>query len=266
MTNVIKFPKLSYENIRPTRDTVHSYARILGAIRAAMTPEQKDYWHISLRAGTQGFRTTPIPNADGATFELSLNLVSHNVGVTSSTGHSRSIALSGQSVSRFSEEVLSVLETIGIVVGIDLEKFSDDTELVYDPSIASEIFRSYSLVDSIFKQFKGTIKGETSPVQLWPHHMDIAFTFYPHNKQTMEQIAFGYLTGDSGIEEPYFYITVYPELGDTGKVNIIDGAYWHTEEWEGVVLTYSELIKEDNPSELLFEHLRITLEGILENP
>jgi len=259
------FPTLQYEQILQTSNAIHSYARLLGAIRAKMTPEQKDYWHISLRTGTQGFRTTPIPSDDGNTFELSLNLIQNNAQISSSTGHNRSIPLTGQSASHFSSEVLSVLETMGIKPNIELEKFSDDSKLKYNPAIASEIFKSYSLVDVIFKTFKGSITLETSPVQLWSHHMDVAFACYPHTKDNMDQIAFGYLTGDSGIEEPYFYITVYPELKEYSPIKLIEDAYWHTDEWQGVILKYKDLINTDNPGGLLIEHLQNTYDQIIES-
>ncbi|MCH7517797.1 MAG: hypothetical protein IH964_02055 [Candidatus Dadabacteria bacterium] len=259
-----KFPILDYEQILNTRDTIHSYARFIGAIRAKMTPQQKDYWHISLQTGPQGFRTTPIPNVDGNTFELSLNLLSHIAHISSSTGYEESIPLNGQSISELSSEILSVLESMNISPDIEIEKFKDNSYLEYNPDIASEIFRSYSLIDSIFKAFKGTITFETSPVQLWPHHMDIAFTCYTRSKGNMEQIAFGYLSGDAGIEEPYFYITVYPELENYGQINLIDGAYWHTDEWQGAVLKYNDLIKTDNPGTILMGYLQNTLDQILE--
>jgi len=258
------FPILEYDKILSTRDTIHSYARLLGAIRAKMTPEQKDYWHISLRTGPQGFRTSPIPYENGSTFEICLNLISHGVQISTSTGHNRIIPFTGQSESQFSNDVLSILETMDIKPDIDLEKFSDTSERPYYPAVASEIFKSYSLIDIIFKTFKGTIPFETSPVQLWPHHMDIAFTCYPNTKENMDQIAFGYLTGDSGIEEPYFYTTVYPELNDYSQIELIDTAYWHTDEWQGVVLKYKDLISTDNPGEILINHLKNTYDQIIE--
>ena len=258
------FPILEYDKILSTRNTIHSYAKLLGTIRAKMTAEQKDYWHISLGTGTQGFRTSPIPYENGSTFEIYLNLISHGVQISTSTGHNRNIPLTGQSELQFSTEVVSILETMDIKPDIDLEKFSDNSDMQYNPADATEIFRSFSLVDIIFKTFKGTIPFETSLVQIWPHHMDIAFTCYPHTKDNIEQIAFGYLTGDLGIEEPYFYITIYPELSDYGQIKLIDGAYWHTDEWQGAVLKYKDLISADNPGETLINHLKNTYDQILE--
>jgi len=259
------FPIFEDQDILCTRDAIHSYAKLLGTIRAVMTPEQRNYRHISLTAGPQGFRTTPVPFEDGSTFEISMNLISNSIQLSTSTGHNRNIPLSGQSVAEFSDQVLSILQTMGIKPDIDLEKYSDNTDLEYEPAIAGKIFKSYSLVDIIFKTFKGTISFETSPVQLWPHHMDIAFTCCPNTKKSIDQIAFGYLTGDETIDEPYFYITVYPELEDTSYITLSEHAHWNADEWQGVVLKYSDLISTDNPGEVLINHLQNTFDQITEN-
>jgi Family of unknown function (DUF5996) len=266
MTDTLKFPVLNYEKIYNTKKAVDYYSKFVGAIRANMTPEQKNYWHISLHSGPQGFRTTPIPNDDGNTFEISLNLISHSAKISSSTGNVRSIPLKDRSISAFSNELLSVLETLNIKPDIELEKFQDNSELAYDKNIASDIFRSYSLIDILFKTFKGTITYETSPVQLWPHHMDIAFTCYPgpENKK-IEQIGFGYLTGDETVQEPYFYVTAYPEIEDISDIALIKDAYWNPDGWQGVVLKYGDLIKTNNPSETLMTHLQNTFDQIIEN-
>jgi len=262
----IKLPLLDYDRIHQTTDAIHIYSKLIGTIRAKMTPAQKDFWHISLHTGPQGFRTTPIPNEEGSTFEISLNLISHSANISSSTGNVRSISLKGQSVSAFSNKLLSVLENMNIKPDIDIEKFQDKSELIYDQNTASDIFRSYSAVDMIFKTFKGTLKQETSPVQLWPHHMDIAFVCYPGDgNKKIEQIGFGYLTGDETIEEPYFYITAYPELENTSEIKLDNNAYWLTEAWQGVVLKYKDLIKTDNPAETLINHLQNTYDQIMKS-
>ncbi|MGB3729092.1 MAG: DUF5996 family protein [Thermodesulfobacteriota bacterium] len=265
MADRFKFPELNYEKIYNTKKAVDYYSKFIGSIRANMTPEQKNYWHISLLTGPQGFRTTPIPYEDG-TFEISLNLISHSVGIASSTGNVRSIPLKGQSLSVFSGELLSVLETMNIKPTVDLEKFQDNSELAYDKNTASDIFRSYSLVDIMFKTFKGIIPFETSPVQLWPHHMDIAFTCYPGvDNKKIEQIGLGYLTGDETIEEPYFYITAYPELEDISDITLANDAYWNPDGWQGVVLKYKDLIVSDNPAENLMTYLENTYDQIMKS-
>lgn len=265
MSESIEFPKLEYKQIHSTLGTIHNYAKFLGAIRSSMTPKQKDYWHISLSTAPAGFRTTPIPTPEGNTFEILLNLVSDYLSITTSKGYCWSMMLSGQSLDIFSRDVISELNNLGINPDIDLEKFQDQSYLDYDPETASEIFRAYSVIDMVFKEFKGSLTLETSPVQLWPHHMDIAFTCYPGvANEKIKQIGSGYLLGDSSIEEPYFYITAYPELEEYSDIELIDRAYWNIEGWQGVVLKYADLKSINDPKKVLLDHLSTTFNQILD--
>lgn len=264
MDHKYAFPGLSYDEIVRTSDAIHSYLKLLGAVRAEMTPKQKDYRHISLRTGPQGFRTTPIPNIDGNAFELAINLISHNISVSSLTGQNYTIPISGQSQAALTRELLSALDTINIKPGIDLDKFRDESQFEYRKDLASEIFRSYSIVDIIFKKFQGTLKLETSPCQLWPHHMDIALTCYTATESnTIEQVSFGYLIGDKTVEEPYFYITAYPEIDGISQIELKSHAYWNKDGWQGVVLKYGDLIKSAKPADSLLAHLQDTYDQFI---
>ncbi len=261
MTDKTEYPELQYNEILKTRDTIHGYAKLLGAVRGSMTPPQKDHRHISLRAGPAGFRTTPIPTGDGHNFEILLDLVAHFVAIGTSQGYTWTMPIEGQTLTKFTEDVLSELGKLGIDPKIDRAKFKDATERVYNAQQASDIFRFYSIFDMVLKEFKGTLTQETSPVQLWPHHLDIAFTCYTESGSL---ITCGFLTGDTTIEEPYFYILTYPKLVDISGIALGGKAYWHTEDWQGVILKYGDLIKADSPKQELLNHLRTTFEQVLE--
>jgi len=261
MTDKTEYPELNYNEILKTRDTIHGYAKLLGAIRGSMTPPQKDHWHISLRTGPLGFRTTPIPIGDGHTFEILLDLVSHSVEITTSKGYTWSTPIEGQSLAVFSKNLLSELGKLGIKPGIDTSKFKDETERDYNFQHATDIFRFYSIFDMVLKEFNGTLTQETSPVQLWPHHMDIAFTCHTGAGLL---ITCGFLTGDGSIEEPYFYITAYPELDDISSITPGGKAYWRTGDWQGVILKYGDLMEADSPTGELLDHLKNTFNQIME--
>ena len=260
MTDKTDYPELIYSEISQTMEIIHGYSKLIGAIRGSMTPPQKDYWHISLSTSPLGFRTTPIPTGDGHTFEILLDLTSHAAAITTSKGYTWSLPIERQTLKSFTEQVLSELGKLGIDPAIDREKFIDETERVYDYQFASAIFRFYSIFDMVLKEFKGTLTQESSPVQLWPHHMDIAFACYA---ETDLLVTCGFLTGDTTIEEPYFYITVYPELEDIHSLSLCENAYCHTEEWQGIIMTYRHLLLAESPEEELQKHLKITFDQIL---
>ena len=69
---------------------------------------------------------------------------------------------------------------------------------------------------------------------------------------------FGFSPGDSGIPEPYFYITAYPLPDKLVGSPLQQGAYWHTEGWNGAVLLYKTLAASPHPESLFLEYLRTT--------
>ena len=261
MSDKIEYPNVDYKRDSETIECIHGYAGLLGAIRGSMTPKQKDYWHISLKVGPLGFRTTPIPSSDGTTFELLLDLVSHSVEIITSRGYTWTLPIEGQSLKALRDSVLNELWNLGIKPEIELEKFTDDTKREYNFQSASELFKFYSIFDMALKEFKGTLTQETSPVQLWPHHMDIAFACYAKSGLL---ITCGFLPGDGSIEEPYFYITAYPEIEDTSSIKLEGKAYWHTTEWQGIIYKYGDLKESVSPRKELLRHLGSTFDQILQ--
>src|SRR5207247_1888886 len=79
------FPDLALEPWKDTRDTLHAYAQVLGAIRKALTPRQKHWWHTPLSVSAAGLTTTPIP-AGERVIELTLSPTDHRLCVISNGG------------------------------------------------------------------------------------------------------------------------------------------------------------------------------------
>ncbi len=64
---------------------------------------------------------------------------------------------------------------------------------------------------------------------------------------------FGFSFGDAGIPEPYFYITAYPLPDAFPGLVLPGGAYWHSEGFNGAVLSYADLIQHQDPQGTLLE-------------
>ena len=77
-----QFPPLVLADWQATRDTVHGYAEVVGAVRGQLAPRQKHSGHRSLLAGAAGLTTTPLP-AGPQTVDLILDLASHRLFVVS---------------------------------------------------------------------------------------------------------------------------------------------------------------------------------------
>lgn len=260
-----KFPDLQLDYWRSTRDTIHGYAKLLGAIRGALTPKQKHWWHISLRVEPYGITTTGISsNKNG--FELYLDFTSHALVIKEMNGDLHPIPFANQSTAVLGKHVLIILEKMGIRPAINSSMSSDAMQNnKYDQKAAKQFWHALLRIDAIFKRFKQHLNSSTSPVQLWPHHFDIAMAWLtgrlvpgvdPKDEETAEeQMNFGFTTGDETIPEPYFYITAYPLPNKLPDTDLVTDARWHTENWQGAVLPYRLLIKSSNPEEKLYQFL-----------
>ena len=259
------FQPLPLSTWRETRDTLAGYARLLRRIRQFNSPPQKHYWHISLRPTASGLNTTPIRSSEGIIYELELDLTKHVLKVKTSTGERREVPLLGQSPKRFKEETLAVLANLGIHPAYGEREFQEEMPGTYDETAVSTYWNSLIEIDSILKEFRAGFLEETSPVQLWPHHFDLALLWFsgrkvpgqdPNNPDYAdEQMNFGFSTGDEGISDPYFYATAYPTPDGWSGSSLPDGAYWTHEGWTGTVLPYQKVVEAQNGRQLLLDFL-----------
>jgi len=265
----MQFPELKLSDWRPTRDTLHKYALVLGEIRGALTPKMKHWWHINLRPGVTGLVTPPIQasaSSDSFAFEMTMDFVSHALRMTSSAGHATEIKLTGQSVSAFCAQALDSLALMGIEVEIDRKQFSDTTAGAYDTAAADRFWRALGQIAMVFTEFKAGMREESSPLSLWPHHFDMAFAWFsgrqvPDTDPTDpeyadEQMSFGFSTGDEGITDAYFYISAYPMPDELKNTPPPAEVSWHAEGWHGALLMYDSLVKSSRPKELLRDYLQ----------
>ncbi|MES9848248.1 MAG: DUF5996 family protein [Candidatus Thiodiazotropha sp.] len=262
----IQLPALALSAWRPTRDTLQQYARIVGKVRSHFMPKSKHWWHITLSVYTHGLTTTPIP-VGAKNYELILDLAAHRLVLSGSDGRLSSLPLAGQSTARICRWIIAALPlTGGGLARQVLGDYGDESTLPYDIAAVESYRQAINWVDGAFKAFKGGLREETSPVQLFPHHFDLALNWFSGRltpgvdpadaEHADEQMNFGFVTGDESIPDAYFYVTAHPEPADWMELELKHGAYWHTDGWVGAVLPYAELLKHDQPYSLLLVYLQ----------
>lgn len=264
----MKFPSIPFEQWQPSYDTLHLWARALSAVRRTLTPRASHWYHISLRVTANGLSTTPIPWQDRS-FELALDLASHRLLVMTDDGEQWQRPLRGEPSSVFWNRLLSILADLDIHPGVPAQltkPLLDDAPRVYNPAHIEPYWRALSQVDLLLKQFQAELRAETSQVQFWAHHFDLAMMWFsgrrvpgvdPANEeQADEQMNFGFSPGDAGIPQPYFYVTGYPLPEGWLDSPLPPPAQWHREGWNGAVLLYQELIQAPDPAVTLLEFWR----------
>ena len=240
--------------------------------RGALTPKQKHWWHVSLRVEADGLTTTVIPYEEKG-FELLLDFTTHRLVIKTDGGKTQHIPLVNQSVATLGMKILVALGHEGIRPDIDNVIPDDTVPRHYDSKAAEQYWQALSRIDSVLKRFKFHLDSDTSPVQLWPHHFDLAMVWFtgrlvpgidPKDEESAdEQMNFGFSTGDEVIPDPYFYIIAYPLPENFAITALPADAYWHTRDWQGAVLPYEALVKVNYPEEKLFDFLeRIQAAGV----
>ena len=272
MKKIINLPNLNYENFNKTRDTIHNFAIVLGKVREQLSPVQRDYWHISLRITPKGLTTTTIKTNNGREFEIILNLINHKIEIISSNKNYWSEDLVSLSVSGLIDLILLALTKMEIDVdlkNVPYEEKPGEYNLVH----AENFWISYFCFFSVFSQFRKLIDFDLSPIQIWTHHLDIAFSYYTGKKvrdlknretENSEQITYGFLTGDNAINEPYLYVISYPEISNLTANKLDNDAFWYDGDWQGAILKYQDLYNSVNFEKKLLSFL-IQTKKIFEN-
>lgn len=253
------YPELALEDWQPTRDTIHLYAKVIGDVRRALAPRQKHWGHLSLRVTATGITTRPIA-AGALIFELQLDFTSHKLVLATQRGEQWQLPLHGQPSSALCDQTLAALALVNIKPELDRSLFNRE-QAAYDQNAVERFWLALSRIDGVFKRFKAGLREETSPVELWPHHFDLAMLWFsgrrvpgqdPANEDYAdEQMNFGFVTGDGSIAQPYFYATAYPLPGDLPTTAWPPDVYWHSQGWNGAVMPYAALLHAEDPDEKL---------------
>lgn len=258
-----KFLPLEQDTFEDTRDALHAYSRVLGSWVKTCRDRRKHWWHASLRPSLTGF-TTGVVHAD-VPFEINLDLRESALTVRTAPGEQMWEELRGQPAQELAARVRRFLEPLGVANRLP-DISADDASFArsfdgYSSEEAHKLGRIMSAVSATLERFRAGIREETSPIQLWPHHFDLAMLWLPGDKiagqdpndeeYADKQMNFGFTLGDDAIPEPYFYITAYPLPEGFPSHELPVGTEWLTQGFTGAVLRYRRLGRETDPGAYL---------------
>ncbi|NNC86703.1 MAG: hypothetical protein HKN75_11535, partial [Bacteroidia bacterium] len=216
-----KFPKLELNQWKDTRDSIRTVAKIMGLVRQSFTQKQKHWYHVNVRPSINGFSTTLLHQHHNHIFELEYNFHQHQLIVKDYSGNQYGIGINEKTESDFAQEVADAVKTIcGEEPALDDATKNSNLVLMYNEEHAMNYYYAFLEISTVFNAFKHSFKEETSQVQLWPDHFDLALLWFSGRKvdgvdvndeeNADEQMNFGFSTGDESIPEAYIYITAYP--------------------------------------------------------
>jgi hypothetical protein len=269
------FPVLDMYTMADTRDALHAYSRVLGSWLKTCRPSRKHWWHTSLRPSLTGL-TTGVIHA-GVDIELELNLSESSFVGRTSNGEELRIELQGQPAASLATMIQKFMLASGVDEScIPKPTGPDSREFIgYSAEHTYHLSRAINAVTTALDMFRGGIREETSPIQLWPHHFDLSMLWLPGEKipgqdpdneeHSDKQMNFGFTFGDDTIAEPYFYVTAYPLPDGLPKLQLPAEARWHNEGFNGAVLLYKDLVKQTDHNAYLVGLWRHLLAASREN-
>ena len=243
---------LNGTDFKSAREIIQKYAQVISDVKGTFSVHQKNWEEYSLKVYAKGLTTTPISikrkNYYDA-LDLNINMVEHKLKIFCA-GERHSIELVGQTQIEFAKELEKILRELKINYIITIEKFSSSKSGEYLNESVEEIWAIIREIYFAMITFKGDKLEETSNINFWSHHFDLAMLMFngklisgqdPNNwDYSREQMNYGFSFGDEAITNPYFYITQYPFNDKLFEFNLTSDAYWHKAGWKGAVLEIKE--------------------------
>jgi hypothetical protein len=229
-------PRVDFRKLHDARMQAHYAAQWLARVARAYVPKRPDDGHTNLGWDDEfgGLLTHPLP------FGTRIGLRLANLTLAIEGGPS--LPLDGRAdteVRRWLGEKLSP-------TGLDPKKL--DAPSPYEmPEHVIALGARYSL-DELIEPFRalaawyadanavlGSVQQELAKhklkapaVRCWPHHFDLDCLVGLGRGRTM---GIGFSPGDEYCDEPYFYVTMYPEPSIPGLPLLPALGHWHTHEF-----------------------------------
>ncbi|GGD21928.1 DUF5996 family protein [Aureimonas glaciei] len=288
MTN--RWPELDYLGWRETCSALHLYLQIGGKYRLAQSPWLNHSWNATFYVTPRGLTSSPIP--DGSGIEILFDFHDHRVVGTSGDGRTASFALGPSTVSAFNAEFKELVAKLGgasVFSGVPNEvpypmPFAEDhRERPYDRDAVERYHRALLAIDTVFKAFRTSFLGKSSPVHLFWGALDLAVTRFSGRRAPLhpggipalpddvareaydrEVSSAGFWPGGGGIDYPAFYAYAYPAPnGFRGAAAQPDAVFWHDGLSE-FVLPYDAVRSAADPDADLMAFLVSTYEAAAE--
>jgi len=211
-------------------------------------PHEKNSEEHSLKIYSKGLTTTPLPvevNGDLEALEININLVDHRIEIILDK-ETEYIETDLSNIKNFTKKLHSTFDELKVPILLEERVITEDVKINYNDKKAELLWEVLKTIYFAIFKFNSTTLEETSNINFWPHHFDIAMLMFTGNlipgqdesnwNYSREQMNFGFLFGDDFIPNPYFYVTLYPFDKDFLNKELSNGAYWYQKNWYGAIL------------------------------
>ncbi|MFT7614083.1 MAG: hypothetical protein ACI9J3_003065, partial [Parvicellaceae bacterium] len=257
MSNWKNVTGLDLAILRENRKALHQAVQLVGAFPRNMLPHDPTDGTASLvwNSSIKSLESLPFVNDDGA-FKVGLSFTVFELYIELEGDQKSACCLSGMSVNEGLVWLKQNLAELGIKadhISLDLpyeiENYDYSEALVVDKQALQEYADLYQNTQNSLRIVLTNWK-EAFDIRCWPHHFDLA-TLIPlktdSEGEILKSIGVGLSPGDEGVEEPYVYVNIWPEV----DLNILEKhslpiGQWNKAGWSGAVLTYAQMLDSKN--------------------
>ena len=218
-------PSISYDEWRPTCDTLHAHSQVLGKLAAELGPPEPQLQHAALRLTARGLETSPLPSPNGdGVFVAALDLQRHESILENSGGDRRAVPLTpDRPVGEVTRAVLAAVSELAGPVEIDptpqevtwTVPLDEDLEhATYDPQQIETYMAMATAAALSLAAFRAPFRGRSTPVNVWWGSFDLAVNlfsgspaappsqdFIMRNAMDAQDFAFGWWPGRCALSE-----------------------------------------------------------------
>jgi len=242
--------------LRDNRRSLHQAVQLVGVVPRNLLPHDPTDGTASLEwnANLNSLEAIPVTNPVGLEVSIGLCIKSFSLYLSSTGTEVDSFDMKGKSTNEGLywlkeklEKLLFPIEDITLDLPYKIENYNSLRPLGASAKATKEYARLYANMNKVLYDLVRERK-DAYDVRCWPHHFDLA-TLIPikldQAGEITESIGVGLSPGDDGINEPYIYVNVWPEIDvERLKKHKLPVGQWNSDGWSGAVLTYSQLLNE----------------------
>ena len=276
------WPPLFYPDFAATQHLLRMGLQAVGKLKLK-EPFEPQWAEVPLLLNSRGLTTGPIHYSGGA-YEVMVDLISHQVGCSTSWGSSGHFDLASRSVAEFVKQLFDMLGKAGINASINMKPqevpnvipFDQDTlRRPYDATLVNAWWRILLSTQRVMQVFRGRFQGKTQPIGLMWGTLDIRDVRYNgkpassgekadyirRNAMTEELIEVGWWAGSAAYPKPAFYSFTYPQPSQIEGAEVSpSSARWESGMGE-FLLDYDDLRQSKDPDRDLLSFFESTYQA-----
>jgi hypothetical protein len=246
-------------------------------------PFEPQWAEVPLWITDRGLTTGAVPYQSAA-YEVTVDLLSHNVGCTTSWGTAGRFPLAAMPVCEFVSRLLGILRDAGVDVTINMKpqevanpvRFDQDTQpRPYEADLVSAWWRILLSTQRVMQIFHGRFNGKTQPIGLMWGTLDIRDVRYSgkpaspgekadyirRNAMNAELIEVGWWSGSAAYPKAAFYSFTYPQPKGIEQSRITSAAARWDPAMSEFLLDYEDLRRSPNPDADLLSFFESTYQA-----